>query len=206
MSPRRVVVATTNPGKLAEIRRLLAALDLELIAQAELGIPPADEPAPTFVENALAKARAAARACGLPALADDSGLEVDALGGEPGVHSARYAGARASDAVNVEKLLGALADTPARLRRARFRCVAVYLPHARHPAPLVADGVWEGEIAAEPRGANGFGYDPVFYLPALGRTAAELDPREKDRTSHRARAFAALARRLGETADRPPAA
>lgn len=197
MKPARVVVATTNPGKLVEIARLLAPLGLDAVGQAALGIPPAPEPAPTFVENAIAKARAAAGASGLPAIADDSGLEVDALGGAPGVHSARYAGRHGDDAANIAKLLADLAArSDAADRRARFRCVAVYLPDAQHPAPLVAEGVWEGEIAAAPRGRGGFGYDPVFLLPERGLTAAELEPAEKDRLSHRAQAFAALSRML----------
>lgn len=196
MKPARVVVATTNPGKLAEITRLLAPLGMETVSQVELGIPPVPEPAPTFVENAIAKARAASAASGLPAIADDSGLEVEALDGAPGVHSARYAGHHGDDAANIARLLGELAARPQVLRRARFRCVAVFLPHAQHPAPLIAEGVWEGEIATQPRGRRGFGYDPVFLLPDLGRTAAELEPAEKDRRSHRAQAFAALGKAL----------
>ncbi|MGH7058246.1 MAG: RdgB/HAM1 family non-canonical purine NTP pyrophosphatase [Acetobacteraceae bacterium] len=192
MNRRRIVVATTNPGKLAEITRLLAPLGLETVAQGALGIPPAAETAPTFVENAIAKARAAAQAADLPALADDSGLEVDALDGAPGVRSARYAGGHGNNAANIAKLLAALADRPGASRRARFRCVAVFLAHAEDPAPLIAESVWEGEIAAAPRGESGFGYDPVFYLPGRGLTVAELDPAEKDRLSHRAQAFEQL--------------
>ncbi|MGH8428035.1 MAG: RdgB/HAM1 family non-canonical purine NTP pyrophosphatase [Gammaproteobacteria bacterium] len=192
MNRRRVVVATTNPGKLAEITRLLAPLGLETVAQGALGIPPAAETAPTFVENAIAKARAAAQAVELPALADDSGLEVDALDGAPGVRSARYAGGHGNNAANIAKLLAALSERPGASRRARFRCVAVFLARAEDPAPLIAEGVWEGEIAAAPRGERGFGYDPVFYLPGRGLTAAELDPAEKDRLSHRAQAFEQL--------------
>lgn len=189
---RRILIASGNRGKIAEIARLLEPLPIELVPQAELGIPPAPEDAPSFAGNALAKARAAAHAGGLPALADDSGLEVDALGGAPGVHSARYAGTHGDDAANIEKLLAALAARPGASRRARFRCTAVFLPAPDHPAPLLAEGVWEGEIAAAPRGEGGFGYDPVFLLPERGLTAAELNPDEKNRLSHRARAFTEL--------------
>ncbi|MGH8273012.1 MAG: RdgB/HAM1 family non-canonical purine NTP pyrophosphatase [Gammaproteobacteria bacterium] len=198
MTRRRVVLASSNAGKLAEIRRLLAPLGFELLAQDALGIPPAPENAPTFVENALGKARAAAQASGLAAIADDSGLEVDALGGAPGVHSARYAGTHGDNPANIAKLLAELGACRGASRRARFRCVAVFLAHAEHPVPLIAEGVWEGEIALKPRGAGGFGYDPVFYLPERGKTAAELDAKEKNRLSHRARAFTQLRERLEE--------
>ncbi|HEX5313429.1 MAG TPA: RdgB/HAM1 family non-canonical purine NTP pyrophosphatase [Gammaproteobacteria bacterium] len=192
----RIVIATGNAGKLAEILTLLAPLGFDAIAQAALGIAPAAETAPSFVENAILKARGAARAAHLPALADDSGLEVPALGGAPGVHSARYAGRHGDDAANVAKLLAELAVRPGASRRARFRCVAVYLRAADDPAPIVAEATWEGEIAAAPRGKRGFGYDPVFLLPALGITAAELPAAEKNRLSHRARALLALRERL----------
>lgn len=196
MKARRVVIATANPGKLAELERLLAPLGLEIVSQGEIGLPAAAEDAPTFIENALHKARAAARATGLPALADDSGLEVDALDGAPGVHSARYAGAHGDDRANIERLLRELAARPAAPRRARFRCVAVYLRHAEHPAPLFAEGVWSGEITETPCGAGGFGYDPVFRPSDRDVTAAELAPAEKDRLSHRGQALASLARGL----------
>ncbi|MGH8161835.1 MAG: RdgB/HAM1 family non-canonical purine NTP pyrophosphatase [Gammaproteobacteria bacterium] len=201
MGRRRIVLASANAGKVAEIRRLLAPLDVELVTQETLGIEPAPENAPTFVENAIAKARAAARGSGLPAIADDSGLEADALGGAPGVRSARYAGKHGDNAANIAKLLAELEARPDASRRARFRCVAVFLAAAEHPVPLIAEGIWEGEIAPAPRGADGFGYDPVFYLPALERTAAELDPTEKDRLSHRARAFTRLRERLKTSLD-----
>lgn len=201
MKGGRVVAATSNRGKLAEIRRLLAPLAFEVLAQDELAIAPAPETAPTFVENALAKARAAAAASGLPALADDSGLEVDALGGAPGVYSARYAGRHGDDAANIARLLAELAGIEPPRRGARFRCVAVFLRSAADPAPLVAEGVWEGEIAAAPRGVHGFGYDPVFRVPGLDRTAAELEAGEKDRLSHRGRALTELVRRLAAAAD-----
>jgi len=192
MNTRQLVVATGNAGKLKEIRRLLAPLGLEPLSQADFDLPAPPEDAPTFIENALIKARAAARATGLPALADDSGLEVDALDGAPGIHSARYAGRHGDDAANIELLLAELRKRPAASRAARFRCLAVYLPHAAHPAPLVGEGVWEGDIAERPRGTGGFGYDPVFRLRDRDTTAAELEPAEKDRLSHRGRALAAL--------------
>jgi len=191
---RRWVLATGNRGKLAELRALLAdaELDLELVPQAELGIAPAAEEGVTFVENALAKARHAARASGLPAIADDSGLIVDALGGEPGVRSARYAGEAADDRENVAKLLDALRSVPDGERGARFYCVLVALDSADDPAPVIAGGEWQGRIAAQPRGSSGFGYDPIFVDPTTGQTAAELGPAAKNRVSHRGRALAAL--------------
>jgi XTP/dITP diphosphohydrolase len=189
---RRLVLASSNPGKLREIAELLAPLDIDVIPQARLGIGEADEPHDTFVENALAKARHASRASGLPALADDSGLCVDALSGEPGVHSAYYAGREGSreerDARNNAKLLASLGGE----RKAHYRCVMVLMRGAGDPEPLVAEGIWHGEIARAPRGANGFGYDPLFLLPARGLTAAELPPEEKNRVSHRGRAAARL--------------
>ncbi len=196
MRTQRIVVATRNPGKLAELARLLAPLDIEAVAQSEFGLPSAPEDAPTFVENALTKARAAAQATGLPAIADDSGLEVDALNGEPGVHSARYAGVHGNDKANVQRLLEELAAVADASRRARFRCVAVYLAHARHPAPVIAEGSWEGAIARTPRGSGGFGYDPIFLPLRMEITAAELSPTDKDRLSHRGKALAELVRRL----------
>lgn len=180
------VLATGNRGKVAELSALLAeaGLDVRLSTQAELGVDAAPETAATFVENALAKARHAARATGLPAIADDSGLVVPALGGAPGVRSARFAGEDADDAANVAQLLERLAD-PALDRRAEFHCVLVALEHPDDPAPLIAAGTWKGEIARAPRGQGGFGYDPVFLDPGLGRTAAQLTPAEKNRLSHR---------------------
>ncbi len=195
---RRVVIATGNQGKLAELLQLLAPLGLEPIAQSEFGLTGVAEDAPTFIENALAKARAAARASGLPAVADDSGLEVEALDGAPGVHSARYAGEHGNDAANNEKLLAALRTRPDTSRQARFRCVAVYLRHAEDPAPVIGAGVWHGAIAAAPRGHSGFGYDPLFLLPDSGLTVAELDPELKNKLSHRAQALTALVRQLAQ--------
>lgn len=184
----KLVLASNNPGKLREIQALLGAR-FELVSQAQLNIPEAEEPHITFVENALAKARHASRAAGLPALADDSGLCVPALGGEPGVHSAYYAAREGSreerDARNNEKLLLSLGDQ----RQAYYCCVMVFVRHPEDPRPLIAEGLWHGEIARAPHGSNGFGYDPLFLLPVLGKTAAELEPAEKNRMSHRALAL-----------------
>jgi len=189
---KRLVLASANPGKLAEIEALLAPLAVEVVPQTALGIGEAEEPHCTFLENALAKARHASRASGLPALADDSGLCVDALGGEPGVHSAHYAGREGSreerDARNNAKLLRSLGNE----RSAHYVCVLVLLRHPEDPRPLVAEGLWHGEIARAPRGSNGFGYDPLFCVPALGKTAAELAPAEKNRISHRGKALGRL--------------
>jgi XTP/dITP diphosphohydrolase len=195
---KRLVLASGNPGKIREIAALLAPLEIEVLPQSRLGIAEAEEPHATFLENALAKARHASRAFGLPALADDSGLCVDALGGEPGVLSAYYAGREGSrearDARNNEKLLKSVkAD-----RRAYYACVMVLTRTASDPLPLVAHGIWHGEIARAPRGENGFGYDPLFFLPEYSRTAAELDPAEKNRISHRAQALARLVELLGD--------
>lgn len=195
---RSVLIASANAGKLAEIRALLAGLNIEVRPQSELGIQGADETGDTFRENALIKARHAAALAGQPAIADDSGLEVAALGGSPGVRSARFAGANATDEENIAKLLHALRDTPERERYANFRCVAVYLEAPDDPAPLVAEGVWNGSIAAERRGRGGFGYDPVFFDPVAGKTAAEMNSDEKNRASHRGAAFRALSVLLAE--------
>lgn len=190
---KRLVLASNNPGKLREIGALLEKLSIEVIAQGRLDIAEAEEPHGTFLENALAKARHASRICGLAALADDSGLCVDALGGEPGVSSAYYAGREGSreerDARNNRKLLELISDEN---RNAYYCCVMVLLRHADDPRPLVAEGLWRGEIARAPRGANGFGYDPLFYLRDLGKTAAELDPALKNRISHRGQALEKL--------------
>ena len=188
----KLVLASGNPGKLREISAVLAPLSFEVLSQQSLGIEDAEEPHDTFLENALAKARHASRASGLPALADDSGLCVEALGGEPGVHSAYYAGREGGreerDRRNNEKLLLAVKED----RRAYYYCIMVLLRRHDDPRPLVAEGLWRGEIARAPRGTHGFGYDPLFWLPALGRTAAELDPAEKNRLSHRGQALARL--------------
>ncbi|HMN79012.1 MAG TPA: RdgB/HAM1 family non-canonical purine NTP pyrophosphatase [Burkholderiaceae bacterium] len=195
---RRVVLASNNAGKLRELSALLAPLGIELITQASLGIAEAEEPHPTFVENALAKARHACDASGLPAIADDSGICVDALGGAPGVHSARYAamaGGERSDTANNRRLLQKLAGHAD--RRAHYYCVLVLLRHPADPQPLIADAAWHGEVIDTPRGEGGFGYDPYFLLPDRGLTVAELDPVTKNRLSHRGRAMQALLQRLG---------
>ena len=197
MKLSRVVLASGNAGKLRELGALLAPLGIELLAQSQLGIGDAEEPHPTFVENAIAKARHAARASGLPALADDSGICVDALGGAPGVHSARYAmlaGGPKDDAANNARLVRELARHTD--RRAHYVCVLVLVRSPEDPQPLIAEGLWHGEVIAQPRGAGGFGYDPHFLLPSLGRTAAELTAEEKNRVSHRAQALRTLVAKL----------
>lgn len=194
----RVVVATGNPGKLAELRVLLYGLGLDLVAQGELGIGDADESGASYVENALLKARHAARASGLPALADDSGLAVDALGGAPGLHTARYAGPGASAADNIGKLLAALEGVPDGRRGAGFHACLVLLRGADDPLPVIAQGLWRGRILAAPRGRGGFGYDPVFLDEGSGLAAAELDEPTKNRISHRGRAVAALRQALAQ--------
>jgi XTP/dITP diphosphohydrolase len=198
----RIVIASGNPGKLREFAQMLAPLAIEVIPQSQLGIPEAEEPHETFVENALAKARHASRLAGLPAFADDSGICVTALGGEPGVHSARFAAdtppgtpRAAQDRRNNEQLIGLLAQP--RDRRAHFYCVIVLVRGANDPEPLIVEGRWHGEVIDAPRGANGFGYDPLFYLPQFRCTAAELPPETKNAVSHRGRALAGLLERLG---------
>ena len=193
----RLVLASNNAKKADELSALLEPLGYDVLLQSSLGVTEADEPHPTFVENALAKARHAARSTGLPALADDSGLCVFALGGAPGVHSARFAGDPKSDARNNELLLSRLADCDD--RRAFFSCTLVLLRHADDPQPLIADGQWSGEILHAPRGENGFGYDPLFLLPEMGQTAAELDAALKNTLSHRAQAMRHLLARLETT-------
>ena len=190
----KLVVASNNSGKLREFGQMLAPLGWETIPQKELDVPECEEPHVTFVENALAKARHAAACTGLPALADDSGLCVHALGGAPGVFSARYAGEPKSDERNNEKLVADLADKND--RRAHYVCVLVFVRHADDPQPVIVEGEWHGEIVDVPRGLGGFGYDPYFFLPDAGATAAELDAAEKNRRSHRGRALAQLVERL----------
>ena len=194
----KLVLASSNAGKLREIQALLAPLGCEVQTQTELGIAEAEEPHFTFIENALAKARHVAQISGLPALADDSGVCVVALGGEPGVHSARYAGDAAGreerDARNNAKLIAALATFPD--RRAYYYCAMVLVRHAADPQPLIGEGYWWGEIIADARGGNGFGYDPHFFLPELAKTAAELDPEQKNRLSHRGQALRQLVDKL----------
>ena len=190
----KIVLASNNAKKLKELDAILSPLGWELVPQGELDIPEADEPHVTFVENALAKARHAARLSGMPALADDSGLCVAALGGAPGVQSARYAGEPKSDTRNNEKLLATLANHDS--RAAHLVSVIVFVRHADDPQPLIAEGEWHGEIITEHRGAGGFGYDPLFFVPEFGKTAAELDPAVKNGVSHRAQALQSLLARL----------
>jgi XTP/dITP diphosphohydrolase len=196
----RIVLASGNPGKLGEFRELLGGLGITLIPQSELGIDDADETGLTFVENALIKARHASRASGLPALADDSGLCVDALGGAPGLRSARYAGPQADSQANIARLLQAMQGVAEPQRGAHFVCVLALLRHADDPDPVLARGSWRGRVLEAPEGLGGFGYDPVFFDPASGRSAASLPPERKHRASHRGRALrrlAGLARRSG---------
>ncbi len=193
-----IVLASGNAGKLAELRELLAGAGHVLRAQSEFGIVDAEETGRTFIENALLKARHAAAATGLPALADDSGLCVDALGGAPGLYSARYGGVHGDSARNIERLLGELRGVPDAARGARFHCALALLRDADDPRPLVAEGSWEGRILREPRGTRGFGYDPVFLDPENGLSAAELAPAIKQAISHRGRALATLRLRLPE--------
>ena len=189
---QKVVLATGNPGKVRELAELLSAFGLDIVAQTDLGVESAEETGLTFIENAILKARHAAQITGLPAIADDSGLAVDALGGAPGIYSARYAGEEASDQQNLEKLLQALENVPDGQRQAKFHCVLVYLRHAEDPTPLVFHGSWQGEITRATAGAGGFGYDPIFFVPALGKTAAELSKAEKGAVSHRGKALTLL--------------
>ncbi len=202
---KKLVLASSNSGKLRELEALLAPLGMEIIAQSSLGVADAEEPHGTFVENALAKARHASRCSKLPALADDSGICVRALDGEPGVHSARFAGEpppgsmpgrKDQDARNNQKLVRLLAGKDD--RRAHYTCVIVLMRHADDPEPVIAEGSWAGEIIASPRGENGFGYDPHFFLPDFGKTAAELDPVQKNLVSHRGKALRRLLAKLKE--------
>lgn len=201
---RKVVLATGNAGKLRELQNLLGDA-YRLIPQSELGVTSADETGTTFQDNALLKARHAAKVTGLPAIADDSGLEVDALDGAPGVRSARFAGPQGDDEANNALLLELLKDAQYADRTARFRCVVVYVSSAVDPDPLIATGAWEGRIAFAPSGNNGFGYDPIFIDDESGRTSAELSPGEKNRRSHRGKAVRCLCRMLDFPAvDVPP--
>ena len=188
----RWVLASGNAGKVRELNALLAGFHAQVIPQSVFAVAEAEETGLTFVENAILKARNASLHTGLPAIADDSGLEVDALNGAPGVRSARYAGPGAGDAANVAKLLVALADVPEAGRTARFQCAIVLLRRAEDPTPIVCQGTWEGRITTAPRGTSGFGYDPVFYVPTQGCTAAELPAEAKNALSHRGQALRAL--------------
>lgn len=199
----QLVIASNNKGKIAELASLLSPLGVQPVAQGELGVGEAEEPAVTFVENAILKARHAARETGLPALADDSGLAVDALGGAPGVRSARYAGENASDADNVRALLDAMSSVPDDQRGAQFHCVLVYLRHADDPTPIICHGRWPGHILRDTRGEGGFGYDPVFLVPETNCSAAELSREQKGRISHRGRALSQLLEQLKARTEAP---
>lgn len=188
----QLVVATGNKGKLAEIASVLAPFNMNVLPQSQFDVPEADETGLTFVENAIIKARNAAHHTGKAALADDSGLEVDGLNGAPGIYSARYAGPNATDALNVEKLLHAISDLEGHQRSARFQCVMVYLRHENDPTPLICQGTWEGLITTAPEGSNGFGYDPVFWVPDHHCTAAQLSSEVKNSISHRGQALKKL--------------
>jgi XTP/dITP diphosphohydrolase len=191
---KRLVLASNNAGKIREIRAILAPLNIEVVPQSDYGVPEAEEPHGTFIENALAKARHAAALTGCAALADDSGICVDALNGAPGVHSARFAGEPKSDERNNRRLLELLAQSDD--RNAHYYCVIVLVRHPQDPQPLIAEGEWHGEVLRAPRGNGGFGYDPLFLDPQLGQTGAELPPEEKNRISHRGKALAILVERL----------
>ncbi|HKJ76314.1 MAG TPA: XTP/dITP diphosphatase [Gammaproteobacteria bacterium] len=189
---KKIVLASGNAGKVREINQIVADLGFEVVPQTEFDVPEAEETGLTFVENAILKARNAARHTGLAAIADDSGIEVDALHGAPGIYSARYAGAGASDQANLDKLLDALKDVADGERTARFQCLMVYMEHAEDPTPLICQGTWEGRITRQPAGEGGFGYDPVFWVPDSGCTSAELPAEEKNRLSHRGQALRRL--------------
>ena len=192
----RVVLASGNAGKLRELHALLAPLGMDVVAQSDFDISGVEETGESFVENAILKARHAARVSGLPAIADDSGIMVDALGGAPGIYSARYAGEGASDEENLDMLLENLKDVPDPGRGARFVCLAVYMRHADDPCPIICEGIWPGRIIHAPRGKDGFGYDPIFHVEDCGCTSAELEPARKNAISHRALAMGALIDRL----------
>lgn len=193
----QIVLASGNAGKVREINQLLAEQQIRVIPQSEFDTPEAEETGLTFVENAILKARNAARHSGLPAIADDSGIEVDALKGAPGIYSARYAGPACDDEANNRKLLQELAGISGEDRSARFQCVLVYLRHAEDPTPLICQGTWEGQILEKPQGDNGFGYDPLFLVPEFGCSSAELSPEQKNALSHRGQALRKLVAALG---------
>ena len=194
---KQIVLASNNPGKVREIGQMLADLELEVLPQSSFNIEEVEETGLSFVENAIIKARHAAATAGLPAIADDSGLEVDALNGAPGIYSARYAGPGASDTENLQKLLADLEKVPQEHRTARFQCLMVYMRHAQDPTPLICQGTWEGRIMFEPRGKSGFGYDPVFFVPSHDCTSAELASEVKNQLSHRGQALRHLVAALG---------
>jgi XTP/dITP diphosphohydrolase len=192
----RIVLASNNPGKVREIDAILSGLNQHVVSQSEFNVPEVEETGKTFIENAILKARNTARHSGLPAIADDSGIEVLALDGQPGIYSARYAGAGASDKANLYKLIDAVRELPEDKRQARFVCLMVYLQHADDPVPIIAEGIWNGIAVTEPRGKNGFGYDPMFYVPEHNCTSAELPPEVKNRISHRGQALQKLVEQL----------
>lgn len=194
----KIVLASNNAGKVREIGQLLAGLDLQVVPQSDFNVEEVDETGLSFVENAILKARNAAKQSGLPAIADDSGIEVDALNGAPGIYSARFAGKGASDQDNINKLLSELALLENTPRTARFQCLMVYVRHADDPVPLICQGSWKGEITDTPRGENGFGYDPVFYVPSEQCTAAELPADRKNSLSHRGKALSCLLDKLSK--------
>jgi len=186
---QRIVLASNNKGKVRELGQMLAELDMEVLPQSEFNAGEVEETGLTFVENAILKARHAAKVSGLPAIADDSGLEVDALNGAPGIYSARFAGVNASDEANLQKLLFDLKNVPDEQRTARFQCLLVYMRHADDPTPIICQGTWNGLITREPQGESGFGYDPVFFVPTHNCTSAQLTPEEKNQLSHRGQAL-----------------
>ena len=189
---QRIVLATGNQGKAHELSSLLTELDVEIVPQSKFGVPEAEETGLTFVENAIIKARNATAHTGLPAIADDSGLEVDYLKGAPGIHSSRFAGSEANDHDNVDKLLTKLKDVPEAERTARFQCLLVFMTHEKDPTPLICQGTWEGRILYQRQGEGGFGYDPVFYVPSHDCASAELEPEVKNQLSHRGQALRQL--------------
>lgn len=196
MSKQKIVLASNNAGKVREINQLLSNENFEIVPQKEFNISDADETGLTFVENAILKARHACKHSGLPAIADDSGLEVDALKGAPGIYSARFSGEDGNDQLNNEKLLNDLKDVAADERSARFQCVMVYMEHENDPTPIICQGAWEGSILSEPQGENGFGYDPLFYVPEEDCSSAQLKPEVKNAMSHRGKALACLTEKL----------
>lgn len=195
----KVTLASSNKGKLAEFQQLLCGLNFDVVPQSDFQVPDAIENGLSFVENALIKARHASRLTGLPAIADDSGLEVDKLNGAPGIYSSRFSGENANDEKNNLRLLSLLQDTPESERTARFQCVLVFMRHPEDPTPIICQGSWDGLITDKPSGANGFGYDPIFYVPELSCTSAELEPLEKNKISHRGKAMANLLEQLSHS-------
>lgn len=200
MTIKQLVLATGNQGKVKEMADLLSAFGFDVKAQSEFNVSDVAETGTTFIENAIIKARHAAKETGLPAIADDSGLEVDALNGQPGIYSARYSGPDATDQKNIDKLLEAMKDVPEEQRTARFHCVLVLMKHENDPTPLVCHGKWEGRILTKPKGTNGFGYDPVFFVPEENCASAELEATKKKSLSHRGKALKALFAALEEQA------